>query len=142
MENTHDPRDFYRVTKVLLVPLLWNESFGLVAAEAMINGIPVLASDRGALREVVGTIGGQGLRVEGQMDTGGFLFHIPANYTPETVNVPTAEEVGPWVETIIRLWDDDALCRQCSEKSRAHSRQWHADRLASVYGVYFQTLHP
>jgi glycosyltransferase involved in cell wall biosynthesis len=41
MENTHDPRDFYRATKLLLVPSLWNESFGLVAVEAMINGIPV-----------------------------------------------------------------------------------------------------
>jgi glycosyltransferase involved in cell wall biosynthesis len=27
---------------------LWRESFGRVAVEAMANGIPVLASDRGA----------------------------------------------------------------------------------------------
>ena len=34
---------------------LWNESFRLVAAaEAMLNGIPVLASNRGALTETVG----------------------------------------------------------------------------------------
>jgi glycosyltransferase involved in cell wall biosynthesis len=44
--NTADPRTFYTDSKLLLVPSLWNESFGLVAAEAMLNGIPVLASKR------------------------------------------------------------------------------------------------
>lgn len=35
----------------------WDEPFGLVAAEAMACGTPVLAYDRGALREVVGEAG-------------------------------------------------------------------------------------
>jgi glycosyltransferase involved in cell wall biosynthesis len=94
----------------LLVPSLWNESFGLVAAEAMINGIPVLVSDRGALPEVMGTesrIEDGGWRIAS--DRGGFLFDIPEEYTPETTSVPTAEEVEPWVQTIIRLWDDHPL---------------------------------
>ncbi len=51
MANTLDPRHFYRVTRVLLVPTLVSEMFGRVAAEALANGIPVLASDRGALPE-------------------------------------------------------------------------------------------
>ncbi len=46
MANTPDPRDFYRVSRVVLMPSLWRESLGRVAAEAMANGIPVLASDR------------------------------------------------------------------------------------------------
>ena len=41
------------VTKIMLVPSLFLESFGRVAAEAMINGIPVIASNRGALPEVL-----------------------------------------------------------------------------------------
>lgn len=40
--------------RVVLMPSLWEESFGRVAAEAMANGIPVLSSDRGALPETVG----------------------------------------------------------------------------------------
>ena len=48
MANTPDPRDFYRVSRVVLMPSLWRESLGRVAVEAMANGIPVLASDRGA----------------------------------------------------------------------------------------------
>ena len=46
MANTPDPRDFYRVTRAVLMPSLWRESLGRVPIEAMANGIPVLASDR------------------------------------------------------------------------------------------------
>jgi glycosyltransferase involved in cell wall biosynthesis len=49
MANTPDPRDFYRVSRVVLMPSLWRESLGRVAIEAMANGIPFLASDPGAL---------------------------------------------------------------------------------------------
>ena len=45
MANTPDPRDFYRVSRAVLMPSLWRESLERVAIEAMANGIPVLASD-------------------------------------------------------------------------------------------------
>ena len=41
MPNTPDPRQFYAVTKLLLMPSLM-ENAGFVAMEAMSNGIPVL----------------------------------------------------------------------------------------------------
>ncbi len=91
MANTPDPRDFYRVSHVLLMPSLCGESFGRVAAEATINGIPVLGTTRGALPEL--------------LDGAGFLFDVPERYTPESRAAPTADEVEPWVETVIRLWD-------------------------------------
>jgi hypothetical protein len=116
----------YSVTKLLLVPSLCNESFGLVAAEAMLNGIPVLASNRGALPETIGDRG--------------FLFDIPAKYTPGTQEVPTAEEVEPWVETIIRLWDDAAEYDRRSQAAREQAQRWHPDRLASFYRDFFSTL--
>jgi glycosyltransferase involved in cell wall biosynthesis len=53
----HDMRAVYAQTRLLLVPSLWQEAFGRVVVEAMINGIPVIASDRGALPWVVGTGG-------------------------------------------------------------------------------------
>ena len=57
MANTPDPRDFYRVSRAVLVPSLWRESLGRVPMEALANGIPVLASDRGALPETLGNAG-------------------------------------------------------------------------------------
>jgi hypothetical protein len=50
-----------------------------------------LGSNRGGIPEAIGQ--------------GGFVYDIPACYTPQTQTVPTAEEV----ETIIRLWDDAAF---------------------------------
>ena len=119
-------QEFYAVTKLLLMPSLWNESFGLVAAEAMLNGIPVLASNRGALPETLGKAG--------------FLFDIHERYTPETQTVPSAEEVEPWVERIIRLWDDVALYEQASDSARQEARRWHPNQLAPVYQSFFNGI--
>ena len=69
MPSTPDPRTFYAVTKLLLMPSLI-ESAGLVAMEAMTNGIPMLGSNRGGLPETIGDAG--------------FLFDLPARYTPQT----------------------------------------------------------
>lgn len=49
------PRDeFFASVDVVAVPSVWEEPFGLVAAEAMAFGRPVVVSDAGALCEVVG----------------------------------------------------------------------------------------
>ncbi len=126
MNNTPDSRDFYKVSRVVLMPSLWRESFGRVAAEAMINGIPSLASNRGALPEVVGDAA--------------FLFEIPDRYTPETRKVPTAEEVAPWVETIIRLWDDEQFYTEASRRCRDRAEMWRPKVLLPRYEEVFQNL--
>jgi glycosyltransferase involved in cell wall biosynthesis len=45
---------FFAAVDLVVVPSVWAEPFGLVAAEAMAFGRPVLVSDAGALVEVVG----------------------------------------------------------------------------------------
>ncbi|WP_160683722.1 glycosyltransferase [Parapontixanthobacter aurantiacus] len=49
-------REFARAKGMLLTPM-WDEPFGLVAAEALACGTPVIAFDRGAMREVVASCG-------------------------------------------------------------------------------------
>jgi glycosyltransferase involved in cell wall biosynthesis len=108
------------------MPSLWEESFGLVAAEAMLNGIPVLASNRGALPDTLGKAG--------------FLFDIPDKYTPETRTVPSAEEVEPWVETIIRLYNDTAFYEQASQTARQEAEPWRPERIAAIYKEFFSNI--
>ncbi len=126
MANTPDPRDFYRVSRVVLMPSLWRESLGRVALEAMANGIPVLASDRGALPETLGDAG--------------FVFTIPDRCTPGSGVVPTAREVVPWVAVIERLWDDPEFEARHSALARAEAKRWERDRVAGQYERFFEGL--
>jgi glycosyltransferase involved in cell wall biosynthesis len=49
-----DPAEFFADVDVAVFPSVRSESFGLVVAEAMAAGCPVVVSDAGALPEVVG----------------------------------------------------------------------------------------
>lgn len=52
-----DVAELFREAAVVVVPSVWAEAFGLVAIEAMASGAAVIASDAGALPEVVGDAG-------------------------------------------------------------------------------------
>ncbi len=56
-------RNVFSNAKGLLMPSVWEEAFGRLALEAMAAGVPVIASDRGALPETVG-MGGDVLPLE------------------------------------------------------------------------------
>lgn len=90
-----DMRPVYARTRLLLVPSVWEEGFGMVAVEAQSCGIPVVASARGGLPESVGS--------------GGVLVDDYRN--------PAA-----WVAAIDGLLGDDAAYRQCSARALAHAR--------------------
>jgi glycosyltransferase involved in cell wall biosynthesis len=129
------PADYFALTRVLLVPSVWPEPFGRVAAEAMINGIPPLVSDRGALPDVVGgDFAGGG---------GGRVLPVPSWMTYNTTRLPTEAEIEPWYAAVCSLWDDAALydamavrAREIAEArySEAISRRRHVD--------YFTSLKP
>lgn len=50
-------KEVYNKTWLLVSPVDWYEPFGRTPAEAMVNGIPSIVSDRGGLPEVVGNSG-------------------------------------------------------------------------------------
>ena len=70
MSNTQNPEDFYKQARVIIVPSFFNESYARVVAEAMAAGVPVVASNRGALPETVGDAG--------------LILDIPQCYQPQT----------------------------------------------------------
>ena len=128
MANTPDPRHFYRVSRLVLMPSLWWESFPRVAAESLINGIPVLSSRRGGLPET--------------LEQAGFLFDVPERYTPRTRLVPTADEVAPWIDIIVRLWDDNDFYAKERCRCLAAAEAWRPDRLLPRFEEFLmQVVH-
>jgi glycosyltransferase involved in cell wall biosynthesis len=110
-----DPREFYRVTRAILAPSLWRETFLRVAAEGMFNGIPTLASSRGAVPDTLG-------------DTG-FLFDIAPFHTPQLRRVPNVREVAPWIDTLQRLFDDSQFESQQHEKCMLQAERYTPERV-------------
>ena len=119
MENTPDPRDYLKATHLLLVPSVWQESFGRVAAEAMMNGIPVIGSNRGSLPEVIGNEE--------------LLMEIPQWLTPESRQLPTREEIDGWVKTIERLWNDASYYHSVAGDLREKANTWSPLKILSSF---------
>jgi glycosyltransferase involved in cell wall biosynthesis len=126
MANTRDPRDFYRVSRAVLVPSLWRESLGRVPMEALANGIPVLASDRGALPETLGDAG--------------FVFTIPERFGPSTLEIPSAREVAPWLAVLEKLWDDPEFEARHRALARAEARRWEPSTVVGEFERLFRSL--
>lgn len=126
MANTPNPSDFLQVSKIVLIPSYYEETFGRIAVEAMMNGIPVIASNRGALPEVVGNAG--------------ILLSIPDRFQPNSLEIPSDVEVEQWIDAIVRLWDDreyyDSVCRRCLE----HAARWCWNDVARQYESFFSAL--
>lgn len=101
--------DIFAATRVLLVPSLWQETFGLLPIEAMLRGIPVIASASAGL-------------VEAML---GLDFSIPIvpiqRYRRRSV-MPTAElvpgqDLAPWLHALERL-SDRACYRELATRAR------------------------
>ena len=128
MAHTPDPRHFWGVTKVCLMPSLWWENQPLVAIEAMINGIPVIGSDRGGITEALGE--------------SGIVLGLPQRLTRTTRELPTAEEVKTWIKAIIALWDDPAAYQVHRERALREAERWKPERLEILCSDFFSGIKP
>lgn len=104
--------EFHRSARMVVLPSIWFETFGLTVAEAMICSKPTICSSIGALREIV--------------DDGvtGLLFE-PGN-------------VRDLVEKIQYLWERPDLCQQMGQAGREkalreYSSERHYDRLMAAF---------
>lgn len=111
--RTHEDLEaFYRGCRAIVVPSLWFETFGLVAAEAMSLGIPVIVSRGGALEELV-TEGRDGLVVE-------------------------PGDAGALAAAMTTLWQQPGRARSMGHEARAKAAStWgpdrHFDQIRRVY---------
>jgi glycosyltransferase involved in cell wall biosynthesis len=93
-------RALYRTARLLLMPSLWEETYGRCVQEAQLSGIPVLASTRGNL---VDTVGAGGATVD---------LHAP---------------LEAWLAALDALWDGAAPEGALSAAARAHATRPEAD---------------
>ena len=126
MSHSSDPRHFWRVTRICLLPSLCWENQPLVAIEAMANGIPVIGSDRGGIPETLGDAG--------------IVLGLPSRLTPSTRVLPTAREVEPWVNAIIGLWNDPGWYAEQSRRAVSETRRWAPEVLEPQYVQFFEKL--
>jgi glycosyltransferase involved in cell wall biosynthesis len=100
-------------TRVLLMPSLWYEGFGLIAMEAMLRGIPVIASDSGGLEEAKQ---GTGLVVPVQRITR-YLAEFDEVHMPKPVIA--AQDLSGWIAALQSLTEDREFYRAESASGRA-----------------------
>jgi glycosyltransferase involved in cell wall biosynthesis len=113
LKNSPNIDDIFRQARILLMPSLWEEGFGMAAVEAMLRGIPVLASRLGGL-------------IEAKLGTDYLLPVQPItsyenqfgeNWIP--IPVVPEQEAGSWAEALGKLLSDRSTFEQLSSASRA-----------------------
>ncbi len=120
------PAEIFRGTRALLVPSVWDEPFGRVAAEALLNGVPPLVSDRGGLPEAA--------------NGGGLVLPLPVSLTLETRTPVAAADVEPWLAAIIRLADDQEHYAAASARAHAAAAAYQPETLGRRYLDYFSKI--
>ena len=107
-----DRRALYEGASVLVVPSL-DEGFGLPVLEAMTLGVPVVASRRGSLPEVLGDAG----------------------------QLVDADDPQGFSDAIDRVLSDTAFAAACAAKGIERSRQYRWDRAAQqTYDLYQRAI--
>ncbi|MBQ9372442.1 MAG: glycosyltransferase family 4 protein [Thermoguttaceae bacterium] len=123
MSSVREPRAFYSQTRILIMPSLCEEAFGRVAVEAALNRIPTLCSTRGALPEVV---------AEPRA-----LLDLPDRLTPYAQAAPTEEEVAPWIERILELWQDENQARELGDRLATNAERFRQEVCARRTREFF-----
>ncbi|KAK9776120.1 putative Glycosyl transferase family 1 domain-containing protein [Seiridium cardinale] len=108
-----DMEEALRDIKVLIVPSLWFEAWGIVVVEAHLRGIPVISSNAGALSEAML----------------GLPYIVPVNALDgkrdETgAYVVPEQDIRPWVKAVNSLMNDKAEYEKLSMKVRDTTEKW------------------
>jgi glycosyltransferase involved in cell wall biosynthesis len=123
-------------SRLLLMPSLWYEGFGLIAMEAMLRGLPVISSNSGGL-------------VEAKRGTG---FVVPVRsiekYLPEfeETHMPRPvipeQDMAPWIEAVSCITQNRAVYEAECERSRAAATEFVSRLDAADFERLLASLKP
>lgn len=106
---------FYRNARMLVVPSAWFETFGLVGAEAMSHGIPVVGARIGAIADLV------------RDGVDGLLFE--------------SRNAVDLAEKVTRLWYNPEFCRRLGRAGRDKAMtQWSPERHFERHMALYEQL--
>jgi hypothetical protein len=126
LQASDDIDDILGQTRILLVPSLWPETFGNVAPEAMLRGIPVLASDIGGLPEA-------------KLGVDYVLPAVPGEFRDGKFITPP-QDLAPWSHALRELLSDENVYRQCSRQSRQAAHDFVATASVARFEALLEQL--
>lgn len=123
---TSDMRPVYGRARALLAPSLWWESGARVLAEAMLNGVPAIVTNRGGSSEMIGD--------------GGIVLTLPdAYHEPPYTRVLPPEALEAVIGILTQIYDDEGGYGRMVAAAREAGRDLHdiarnTDRLVETLG--------
>jgi Glycosyl transferases group 1/Glycosyltransferase Family 4 len=132
LEPSPNLDDIFGQTKVLLVPSLWGEAYGQVVVDAMLRGIPVLASNVGGLPEAK-------LGVDYVLPVK-MIERYELDSQNDVQPVVPEQDVKPWEEALSRVLTDRALYERVSLESREAALSYVSSVGAEPFERHFEAL--
>jgi glycosyltransferase involved in cell wall biosynthesis len=130
----HDIADLLRRTRILLMPSLWDETFGFTAVEAMLHGVPVLAGDVGGLAEA--KLGVPYLLPVRPIRR----YHPQRDDEPYPAPVVPEQDLGGWLDALDRVLGDPAHYRDVAALGRRAAAAFVARLDAGALERYLESL--
>jgi glycosyltransferase involved in cell wall biosynthesis len=136
LPNARDFEELLARTRILLMPSLWYEGFGLTVMEAMLRGIPVVSSDAGGLKEAK--------RGTGFVIPVRTIEHYHPVFDEHAMPKPVVppNDVAPWAEAIQTLAGDRAAYERESRTSRDAAGAFVAGLDPGALERYLRELRP
>ncbi len=134
LEPSDDIDTILARTRILLVPSLWPEAFGIIAVEAMLRGIPVMASNVGGLTEAK-------LGVDFVLPVRPIeCYETTFDSRRSRVPVVPDQDIAPWADALRILLKERRQFEAISKASRAAALSFVSKIDTAEFEEFFQKV--